>query len=107
LGEGDFVEKILSEASNFQKEVLGLDKKKLDLPNLASRISARQGISLDELLSAGLRKEIVEARRVLAWIAVKALGYSGAEVARYLGVTSSCINRSLSRGDRPKQEEYL
>lgn len=107
LGEGDFVEKVLSEATNFQKEVLGLNKKKLDLPDLASRISTRQGISLDELLSASLRKEIVEARRVLAWLAVKVLGYSGAEVARYLGVTSSCINRSLSRGDRPKQEEYL
>lgn len=107
LGEGDFVEKVLSEATHFQKENLGLNKKKLDLPNLASKVSAQQGIFLDELLSASLRKEIVEARRILAWLAVKALGYTGAEVARFLGVTSSCINRSLSRGDSPKQEEYL
>jgi hypothetical protein len=68
LGEGDFVEKVLSEATNFQKEILGLNKKKLDLPNLASKVSARQGIFLDELLSASLRKEIVEARRIWpAW----------------------------------------
>jgi len=35
----------------------------------------------------------LEVRRELSQMVVKGLGYSGAEVARYLGVTGSCVTR--------------
>ncbi len=53
---------------------------------------------MTELRSGSRRHEIVEARRIVSWIAVRELGYSGADVARYLGVTTSCDNRSVSSG---------
>ena len=49
------------------------------------------------------RQEIVEAQRIVAWIALRELGYCEADMARYLGVTpSSCIYRSDPPGKRPK-----
>jgi len=32
----------------------------------------------------------------MSWIGVRELGYSGADIARYLGVTNSCVTRMLS-----------
>jgi len=49
----------------------------------------------------------VEARRVFSWLAVKELGYSGAEVARYLGVTPSCVTRAASSGEEPERKDYI
>ena len=50
-------------------------------------------ISLGELCSGGRRRDVAKARVSISWIAVRELGYSGADVARYLGVTS--VFRSL------------
>jgi hypothetical protein len=35
------------------------------------------------------RQEIVEAQRIVAWIALKKLGYCEAEMARYLALRNS------------------
>ena len=43
----------------------------------------------------------VEARRVLSWISVRELGYCGAEVARFLGLTNSCVTRTIAKGKKP------
>ena len=40
----------------------------------------------------------MKARRAMSWIGVRELGYSGADVARYLGVTNSCVTRMVSTG---------
>ena len=45
------------------------------------------------------RRVVVEARGSISWIAVRELGYSGADVARYLGVGCkgrSCINALIT-----------
>jgi len=35
------------------------------------------------------------------------LGYSGAEVARYLGVTNSCVTRFAAAGKKPDIEDPI
>ena len=67
----------------------------------------KHGILLSEICSGSRRHEIAEARRIESWIAVRELGYSGVDVARYLGINTSCINRSVASGKRPKAAEYL
>lgn len=46
----------------------------------------------------------MKARQVLLWFGVGELGYSGADVARYLGVTTSCVNRFISLGKKPDED---
>ncbi len=39
--------------------------------------------------------------------AVRILGYSGADVARYLGVTNSCVTRFIAAGKKPDVDDLI
>ena len=43
----------------------------------------------------------------ISWIAVRELGYSGADVARYLGVTNSCVTRFVASGQKPDVDDLI
>ena len=100
LGDGDFVEAILAESGGMGKENLRIGQKKVSLWSLAEVVCKEHGVDLKELRSGSRRHVVVEARQELSRLAVIDHGYSGAEVARYLGVTNSCITRPLSLGGK-------
>ena len=100
LGDGDFVEAILAESGGMGKENLRIGQKKVSLWSLAEVVCKEHGVDLKELRSGSRRHVVVEARQELSRLAVMDHGYSGAEVARYLGVTNSCITRPLSLGGK-------
>jgi hypothetical protein len=58
---------------------------------LAQLVCKKQNISLGELRSGSRRRDVTKTRGSISWIAVRELGYSGADVARYFGVTNSCV----------------
>lgn len=107
LGDGEFVQSVLSQMDDLGKENFTLATRRLDLPTLADKVCNVHGILLGELGSGSRRHEILEARRILSWLAVKELGYRGAKVARYLRVTTLCVDRAVSSGQRPKRETYI
>jgi putative transposase len=107
LGSSEFVESIISEAEERQKETLRLSLKISDLSSLAKEIVKRKAISYTELRSANRKKVVVKARRLLSQIAVKKMGYSGAEVARFLGVTTSGVNRLAASKELPDLGRYV
>jgi hypothetical protein len=107
LGDGEFVETTLSEIDDLGKVNLRLGIKRMDLSSLAKRVCKVHEVSIGELRFGSRRQEIVETRRVFSWLAVKELGYSGAEVARYLGVTTSCVTRAASSGEEPERKNYI
>lgn len=107
LGDGEFVEQLLGEMDEAGRKNLRLSHEKMSLDLLISRVCEVHGVRTGELLSGSRRHEIVEARRVMSWLSVKELGYSGAEVARYLGVTNSCVTRAVSSGKAPDKDKYL
>ena len=45
------------------------------------------------MLNRSKKKGAVKCRRIFCQIAEKKMGYSGADVARFLGVTTSAVNR--------------
>ncbi|MBW1717544.1 MAG: hypothetical protein JRJ77_17295 [Deltaproteobacteria bacterium] len=89
------------------RENLRLTTRRMDLAVLAEKVCEVHGVNSGELRSGSRRDEIVEARRVFSVLAVKELGYSGAAVARYLGVTSSCVTRAVLVEEAPKKEKYI
>ena len=107
LGDGEFVKGVLSEIDEVGKENLRLAPKQMSVSTLTKRVCKVHNISIGELMSGSRRHEIVEARRILSFLAVKELGYSGAEVARYLGVTTSCITRAILSGKGPERKNYI
>jgi hypothetical protein len=93
LGSGAFIEQLRADAADREKETLRLTRKIVDLARLAQKIAAGEGLPEDELRSGSRRRAVVRTRRVFCQVAVKSMGYSGAAVARFLGVTTSSVNR--------------
>jgi len=105
LGDGDFVKQVISSLDDLVKKNLRLSGQRIDIKALAEKVSEKYNISIGELRSGGLRRTVVQARRAMSWIGVRELGYSGADVARYLGVTNSCVTRLISAGKKPNIDD--
>ena len=106
LGSGEFVESILSEAGQREKDSLRLSSKTPSLSSIAREIGAQEKIEEAALRSGNRRREVVRGRKILCQLAVKKLGYSGAEVARYLGITTSAVNRMANAEELPDVGRY-
>ncbi len=68
------------------------ERKGLSLDDLLAKISRQEKVERKEIRSGNRRRGAVKARKLFCQIAVKELGYSGAAVARFLGVTTSLVN---------------
>lgn len=101
LGDSEFVQEIRTGLDDLIKRNLRISGQKIDLEELCNGVCKREGISLGELISGSRRQVAIKSRRIVSWIAVHELGYSGAEVARNLGVTNSCITRFIASGEKP------
>lgn len=93
LGTSEFVQGLLLEAEEREKEALRLSLKIPDLSSLSKRICEAHEIDESELCSGLRRRDVASARKLFCQVAVKKMGYSGASVARFLGVTTSAVNR--------------
>ena len=107
LGSGEFIERLLSEAAKREKETLRFSRKVVDLATLGRKIMAAERIGESALRSGMRTRGVVRARRVFCQVAVKGMGYSGAEVARFLGVTTSSVNRLAVSKELPGLGKYL
>jgi len=107
LGSSEFVTNVIADAEQKAKETLRLTLKIADLPSLALKVCEGEGV--DEAgLRSGLRKrQVVKSRRIFCQIAVKKMGYSGADVARFLGINTSAVNRLAVSDELPEVEKYI
>jgi hypothetical protein len=103
LGDGEFVEKVLEEWDEVGRAHFRVTGARKSLSSQGQRVCENWGVTIEELRSGSRREVVLKARAEFAQIAVKGLGYSGAEVARYLGVTGSCVTRIVA--ERQLSEE--
>ena len=78
-----------------------------NLFSLARQIADGEGLTRTELRLGSRKREVVKARRLFCQVAVGKMGYSGAEVARFLGVTTSVVNRLAASEEPPNLAEYV
>jgi putative transposase len=101
LGDGEFVRDTVQRSDERFKQNLRLCPERPAIACICQKVCETFDVSQGELCAGGRRRPVVAAREALAWIAVRELGYSGADVARFLGVTNSCVTRSVASGKRP------
>ena len=99
LGEGRFVEELLANAEERQKATLRLRTRVTHLNILIAQVAKKTTVDPSAILSGSRVRSVVSARRALCYLAVKELGYTGAEVARFLGTTTSSVNRLAKEGE--------
>jgi len=107
LGDGEFVKQVISGLDDCVKKNLRLLGQRIDIEALAEKVCEKYDVTLRELRSGSRRNVIVQARQAMSWIGVRELGYSGADVARYLGVTNSCVTRMISAGEKPDIDDIV
>jgi hypothetical protein len=97
----------MSEAEEKEKETLRLSREVPELSALAKRIMKGEKVGESELRSGMRKREVVRARRLFCQLAIGRMGYPGAEVARYLGVTTSSVNRLAVSEEVGNLTKYL
>jgi putative transposase len=102
LGDGRFVEELLAQAEEGQRATLRVRARVPSLNVLSNRVAMKAAVDLSAMLSGSRNRLVVSARRTLCHQAVRELGYSGAEVARFLGTTTSSANRLATEGETEK-----
>jgi putative transposase len=107
LGGSDFVEDVLSEADEREKRTLRLSARARDLGLLAKEIAEGEGIEESMLRSGSRSRKVSKVRRLFCQIAVREMVYPGAEVARFLGVTTSAVIRAAYSEGLPEIQKYL
>lgn len=96
LGSGDFVTEALQRAGQSYESRSG---DRAPLETLADTVSKAFGVSAEQLKSGSRRRTIVQARSVLAWIAVRIHGYKGVEIAEAFSLSSPTVSRIIEKGE--------
>jgi putative transposase len=107
LGSSEFVEDLLSEVDEREKDTLRLSVRVRDLGSVAKEIKKGEGLGESELRSGRRQRKVSRGRRLFCQLAVGKMGYPGAEVARFLGVTTSAVLRAAYSEELPELHKYL
>ncbi|MBP1776148.1 MAG: hypothetical protein H6Q86_2158, partial [candidate division NC10 bacterium] len=110
LGGGEFVERLLRDADTNARNTLRIRQPRPPLDALAQRIAQRialsAGVPVAELRAGRHTRSVSHARRLLCQLAVRRLAYPGATVARFLGVTTSAVNRAAWSALLPELDAF-
>lgn len=98
LGNSEFVERVIAETERQERETLRLRRKVPELGALLKEVARRQGLDEEELKKVRRRREVSAGIKVFCQLAVQQYGHTGASVARFLGVTTSLVNRYAASG---------
>jgi putative transposase len=98
LGDGDFVDEVLSQAEEQLQERYRIQAEGYDLDMLIEGVGVIVGMSPEEILDTGKQRRRVEARSMLCYWATDRLGISQEEVAARLKLTQPAVSQAVRRG---------
>lgn len=98
LGSGGFVERVIEEAETKEKETLRLRRRIPDLSTSIREVAGKNGMREEEVRTLRRRRQAVRVTKLFCQLAVRKFGFTGASVARFLGVTTSLVNRYAALG---------
>jgi len=98
LGDSDFVEAVLNQASEQMEKQYELQTKGWTLEKIIERAANIFSVEKDQILSGGKQQNRVHARSVAAHWAISYLGLTATAVGRDLGLSKSAVSRAAERG---------
>jgi len=104
LGDGDFVERVLSSAQEQLERRYELEAQGFDLNRVAQRVSALLAIETSELWKPGKDRRRVKARSLFCFWASREIKISMAELSRKLQMSPAAISLSVKRGEKLVRE---
>ncbi len=105
LGDGDFVEEVLSASQEHMEKRYRLVAEGYDLDKIVSKVCDVMQLEPFNIWAPGKERIRVEARSLLCYWAVRDLGINMAELSRRLKLSLSGVSLSVKRGERIVQEK--
>jgi REP element-mobilizing transposase RayT len=107
LGDGDFVDEVLSQAEEHLEERYRLQAEGYDLDKVIERVGELVEMSPEEIMERGKERRKVEARSILCYWATDSLGISQGELAKRLKLTQPAVSQAVRRGkDLVQSQSY-
>jgi len=100
LGSGDFVDSL--QQNEMLRDRLPLS---MTLAELIRRVAAVFDLPAEAIIRHGKARPTSEARGVVAYFAVRELGFKGIEVGKEINLTSSGVSIAVQRGERLVREK--
>jgi REP element-mobilizing transposase RayT len=107
LGDGDFVENILSQCQEQMERKYLYKNKGYDFEWLTGKVAGILGIDKEEIAMSGRYPRRVAARSVLCYWASRELGLSTIILSKRLGISQPAVSQSIRRGERIVLEKKL
>ena len=95
LGSGEFVEEVWHATETPRP----IEVAPPSLDEIVERVSAIFGIQASSVRQGSKQRQIATAKAVICFIAVKVLGYTGAELAKHIKISESGIVLAARRGE--------
>ena len=105
LGDGDFTQSVLDEATERLEERYWLQAQGYDLEKITIRVSSELGIDPEQVWTAGKQPITVKARSLMCYWAARKLGFCATELSKKLGVSQPSVSISVKRGEKIAQTE--
>ena len=104
LGDGDFVMEVLERAEEHLRRAYRLEREGYDLGKVASRVASVLGMEPEEIFTPGRTRQIVTARGLYCFWAVREMGATATSLARQLGISQPAVSMAVRRGERLARE---
>ena len=98
LGDGDFVEKVLSQAEEKFQKKYQIRAEGYDLEKLIRRVAEIMEIESEKILERGKDHKKTQARSVLCYWATEYLGISQMELTQILKLSQPAVSQAVYRG---------
>ncbi len=105
LGSGSFVTSIFQDIEERQLRQMKQKRRGLSIRKIIEEECRNRQINQKELTAGSKRRPISSARAIIACRCREELGESASEIARHIGVNTSCIVRSIKRAEAAKRGE--
>jgi REP element-mobilizing transposase RayT len=99
LGGGSFVEEVLSGAERIVRERVQLRRRGVDVEGLVDFIGEELGVTREEILGGGRRREISQARSVFCYECLRRVGLTGRQLSEALRMSPGGIHFASVRGE--------
>ena len=100
LGDGNFVEQVLSVANEQMDRKNMLIAKGYNLETIADKVSSVLGVDASEIWKSGKLRNRVAARSLFCFWATRDLGISMTELSKRLNLSPSGVSQSAIRGEK-------
>ncbi|MBU4316368.1 MAG: transposase [Proteobacteria bacterium] len=107
LGDGDFVEAVLSAARESMKTRYSLAARGITLGDILSGVSKWLSITPEDIVGASKERTLVKARNLICFWAVQDLGMTMTDVAGFLKISVSTASAAAKRGKKTTLDEHL